>query len=64
MILTRKEHPYYLEMPDGYVDGWNPWNPNDVSCLECGSHNLNFFWDNGIVKIIHCIDCDVEEIDK
>lgn len=63
--MSRKiESPYYIEMPNGYQDGWNDWNPHETKCLECGSSNIEFFWNNGIVNAIHCKDCDVEEYGK
>jgi translation initiation factor 2 beta subunit (eIF-2beta)/eIF-5 len=51
-------------MPNGYHDGWNSWNPHYVKCLECGSDNLEFFWDNGDVQAIRCLNCKVEEYGK
>ncbi len=59
-----KEHHDYEDMPGGYRDGWNKWNPHGTKCLECGSSNLEFCWDGGAVVIIHCLDCDSEEFGK
>ena len=64
MSRTLKDPPYYLEMPGGYEDGWSKWNPHDAKCHVCGSPDLEFFWDNGIVIAIHCLGCDVEEYGK
>jgi len=51
----------YRNMPHGYRDGWNNWNPHKATCLECGSDKLQFLWDGGEVQAVRCFDCKLEE---
>jgi hypothetical protein len=57
--MNRKDE--YEDMPNGYHDGWNSWNPHKATCLECGSDKLEFFWNCGEPQAIRCLNCKAEE---
>ena len=54
----------YEKMPGGYKDGWSSWNPNNASCEECGSSNIEFYWTNGRVWKFRCKACNYEDWDQ
>lgn len=52
------------DMPGGYKDGWNNWNPHNVKHNHDGISDcdgfLEFYWSNGDVVAYRCLICGEE----